>query len=389
MKSPIRSAAALLLLACAASASQLWALPPAAEVQVIAACDKEHYRHSEGSAIQLDDGRILLTWSKFDGDKDRCGTLGDNGPATIVMAESTDGGKTWSKDRKLPVGTATRNIMQSAFVPVKGRLMLAFSVRMREGHTSIKFAIDSSDGGRTWTERRKLFDAGGANDRAVRLSTGRILMPSHRRTSKLIGKDKDAEVLVARSDDEGRTWQMTEPIPHIAHEMETRVEAPRSIIVHEPTIAECPDRSLLMIARSTVGVFYESRSIDAGETWSQFTPTTIKTFAAPPYMRRLQDGRLALLWNPLAGKNGIAAAEKAAAAVQPFPLGRRERLALMTSDDGGKTWSEPRTVVEDGRYGYCYPCVLEQKDGSLMIFCARTPYTIYPCDFVQLAPFRP
>jgi Neuraminidase (sialidase) len=179
-------------------------------VTPIALQDKDYYRHSEGSAIELPDGRILLAWSRF------VGTAGDdNGKATIVIAESKDGGKTWSKPRELPVGQASLNIMQAAFVPVKDRLMLAFSVR--DSGKSVKHAIESRDGGQTWSERRKLFDAGGPNDRAVRLTSGRILLPSHRVSKHRIGGYEDMEVLVARSDDEGKTWALSDLVSHTPH----------------------------------------------------------------------------------------------------------------------------------------------------------------------------
>jgi hypothetical protein len=57
-------------------------------VTPIALHDEDYYRHSEGSAIELPDGRILLAWSRFAG-----AAGGDDGKATIVIAESTDGGK--------------------------------------------------------------------------------------------------------------------------------------------------------------------------------------------------------------------------------------------------------------------------------------------------------
>lgn len=358
------------------------------DAKLIAACDENHYRHSEGSVTALPDGRWLLAWSRFDGHKDRCGTLGDNGPATIVMAESTDQGQTWSEPRPLPVGTATRNIMQAAFLPTKNGLLLVFSVREREGHAAAKFAIESRDGGKTWSERRKLFERGGANDRITRLSNGRILIAAHDRSEKKFGKLTDRAVFVARSDDEGQTWTLSEELEHVTHPMEQKAQEPLPLLISEPTIAECPDKSLLLLARSSSGVHYESRSKDNGVTWSTLTATKLPAYESPPYLKRLNDGRLALLWNPIAGQ-GAAKAAEAQKTLTRVPLGKREQLALATSSDGGKTWSEPRVLAEDGKNGYCYPCVLEDSQGMLHVFCSRTPYTIYPCDFVQLAPVKP
>jgi len=380
------AAAALLLIFCLGTGARAAEAPG---LRVLAACDDKHYRHSEGSAIELPDGRLLLVWSRFDGHKDKCGPLGDNGPATLVVAASTDGGQSWSAAKPLPVGTASRNIMQAAFVPVRDRLMIAFSVRSREGNTSIKHAIESKDGGQTWSERRQLFPAGGPNDRAVRLSTGRILMPSHRVSRTRVGKTADNETLVARSDDEGLTWKLSDLLTHAPHAMESKEADPHPVKIHEPAVAECPDGSLLMLARSVTGVLYQARSKDGGETWSRLEPTSLPSFAAPPYLRRLRDGRLALLWNPIVGK---AAAAKAAAAIKnqdPVPYGPRQRLVLATSKDGGQSWSAPQTIAEDGKHGFCYPWTLERKDGTLTVFCSRTPFIIYPADLVQLGPIKP
>lgn len=363
------------------------ALMAAEGMRVVAACDEVHYRHSEGSAMLLPDGRMLLAWSRFDGPSRNCGTLGDNGPATIVMAESADQGATWSAPVALPVGTATRNIMQAAFVPVRGRLMLAFSVRMREGHQAAKYAIESGDGGRTWSERRQLFDAHGPNDRAIRLASGRILMGCHRRSDRLRGRESDPDVLIARSDDEGRTWTLGDPIPHRPHAMETAAE-PEFLKTHEPAIAECPDGSVLLLVRTTSGSFYQSRSVDGGITWPTLEPTAIESFAAPPYLLKLADGRLLLLSNPFAGRNAAKAVE-AKAKGQPVPYGPRARLDLAVSADGGRTWGGPRTIAEEKGKGFCYPWALQRTDRQVHVFCSRTPEIIYPADLVQLAPFSP
>ena len=350
-------------------------------VTPIALQDKDYYRHSEGSAIELPDGRILLAWSRF------AGAAGDdNGKATIVAAESKDGGKTWTKPRELPVGKASINIMQAAFVPVKDRLMLAFSVR--DGGRSVKHAIESKDDGRTWSERRKLFDAGGPNDRAVRLASGRILMPSHRVSKQRIGGYEDMEVLVARSDDEGRTWKLSEVVPHLPHAMERKPVNPRPVKIHEPAIAELADGSLLMLARSSVGWLYRSVSKDGGETWTRFVPTPIASLVAPPYLHRCRDGRIALLWNPIVGEKAKALAERCQAMNVPLGYQQRSRLAMMTTKDG-QTWDQERVLAEDGKHGFCYPAVLSRGNGQLLIFCSRTPDIISPCDLVMVGPVIP
>jgi sialidase-1 len=347
----------------------------------VALRDQDYYRHSEGSAIELPDGRILLAWSRFAG-----ASGNDNGKATIVAAESKDGGKTWSQPKELPVGEAGINIMQAAFVPVKDRLMLAFSVR--DVGSSIKHAIESKDGGRTWSERRKLFDAGGPNDRAVRLASGRILMPSHRVSKQRIGEYDDMEVLVARSDDDGKSWKLSEVIPHVPHPIEQKPVDPRPVKISEPAVAELADGTLLMLARSSVGWLYRSVSKDGGETWTRLEPTKIASQVAPPYLHRCRDGRIALLWNPFVDEKSKALAEKRLEMNLPLVPQRRSRLAMMTSKDG-QTWDKERVLAEDGKHGFCYPAVLSRADGQLLIFCSRSPNSISPCDLVMLGPVTP
>ncbi len=365
----------LLLLITAAC---LYAGEPA--MTVVAARDASFYRHSEGSAIELPDGRIMLAWSRFagkDGD--------DNGPSTMVAALSADRGKTWSAPVELPVGKAATNIMQAAFLPVKNGLTLVFSVR--GAGKSVKHAIDSTDGGRTWGERRMLFDAGGPNDRAVRLKGGRILMPSHRVAKLKTGGYDDMEVLVARSDDEGRTWALSALVDHVKHAMELKEKNAKPLKIHEPAIAELADGRLLMLARSTAGWLYRSWSKDGGVTWSTFEQTDIPSFAAPPYLRKLADGRIALLWNPVAGA-GAANVVKMQGLNLPVGYGPRIRLAMATSTDG-LTWSEPRVLAEDGTNGFCYPAMLQLRGGQALVFCSRTPDIISPCDLVMIGPFAP
>src|SRR3954452_14127440 len=81
-----------------AGIAALFCLPAQAADPVIvtvAKADDTHVRHSEGSAVELKDGRLLLVWTEFTkgvGDSDFF-------PARIVARTSKDGGKTWGDYR--------------------------------------------------------------------------------------------------------------------------------------------------------------------------------------------------------------------------------------------------------------------------------------------------
>ncbi|HSI34843.1 MAG TPA: sialidase family protein, partial [Tepidisphaeraceae bacterium] len=215
----------------------------AAEPVVIAPKSADHNRHSEGSAIELSPGgRILATWTRFGKNG------GDDGAATIVASHSDDAGKTWSAPRELPVGTGKVNVMQSGLLAIDDRLLCFFSVRDGRAQAG-KFVIESTDAGQTWSDRRRVTpeDQGyvtGANDRAVRLRSGRILLPCHTR----VGAD-DLNVRVARSDDKGNTWVLGPALPY--QTVANRAKPYRTL---EAGVAELSkDNHLLMIMRSSVG----------------------------------------------------------------------------------------------------------------------------------------
>ena len=67
-------------------------------IVTIAKADDTLVRHSEGSAVELKDGRLLLVWQEF-----RKGTKGDSDffPARLVAKTSEDGGRTWGGYRVL------------------------------------------------------------------------------------------------------------------------------------------------------------------------------------------------------------------------------------------------------------------------------------------------
>ena len=136
-----------------------------------------------------------------------------------------------------------------------------------------------------------------------------------------------------------------------------------------------------MLARCTRGVFLAGESTDGGQTWSVLRATDIRTLTAPPYLKRLSDGRILLLYNP---PSEPELADPRYRATMPGYL-RRHTLAAATSRDEGRTWSAPRVLAHDGRHGFCYPWAVELgRAGELLVFCTRTPSVISPGELVSL-----
>jgi hypothetical protein len=144
------------------------------------------------------------------------------------------------------------------------------------------------------------------------------------------------------SDDDGRTWQLRGTV--------------RAGDSNETAPLALPDGRLLAAVRTFGDAHLElCESSDHGATWAPFGPVTFGR-QHPAHLLLLADGRVLLtvgLRNE--GLWGVGA-----------------RL----SDDGGRTWSPPRVLVDfetatDGGY----PSSVETEDGGIVTayYCNRTP----------------
>ncbi|OPZ86632.1 MAG: hypothetical protein BWY76_00855 [bacterium ADurb.Bin429] len=146
--------------------------------------------------------------------------------------------------------------------------------------------------------------------------------------------------------------------------------------ISEPTVIERADGSLLILCRSTMGRLFTAASTDGGAHWTTLAPSTIASKTAPPYMKRISDGRLILLLNPPTPEE---------IAKNRYVPDVRTTLQLLISRDDGATWSAPFMLAHDGVNGYCYPAVLELRQSKeLLIFCSKTPETISSAAYVLL-----
>ena len=343
-----------------------------------------YFRHSEGAALRLPDGGLLLAWSRFYAEEGNpC--RNDNAPANMVLARSSDNGKSWSEPVPLDLPRGRINNMQASFLGVGGVTQLYYSKRDSE-HAADKWMIESSDGGHHWSEPRRLTPGDrrytGPNDRMVRLAGGRILLPCH--TLLTVNNRDDMAPLVFWSDDEGKTWETGDPVM-----AESRYyEGTDPLLMHEPVLLERQDGSVWMLARTTTGNFFESVSSDGGKFWSTAGPTGIEALTAPPQMKRLSDGRVILVWNPFnrdARQHRSRTTAETKVPVMPVGI-KRTILAAATSRDDGKTWSNPVILADGGTdWGYAYPAVLELPESrELLIFASKTPDVIHPASLVQI-----
>ncbi len=144
--------------------------------------------------------------------------------------------------------------------------------------------------------------------------------------------------IMAISDDGGKTWQASRPLVSLGGV--------------QPSLVQKKDGTLVAYMRDNGPPpqrVMRSESRDGGMTWSPVVDDDIPNPGSGLEVIRLQSGRWAMVCNDT--ERG------------------RHSLAVLLSDDEGKTWKWKRHLELDppGAGSYSYPSIIQAKDGSLHV----------------------
>jgi predicted neuraminidase len=304
------------------------------------------------SVTQLGGNRVMCVWfsGPFEGSVHQ----------VILGSVSEDGGQTW--DEATVVNDAPHvSDFDPGFIHAGDRTLLFFSNgrwaslpslgpskgdNKQTGVESFHMLLRTSDDqGRTWVAPREVGAGPGWNCRSngIKLSNGTLLIPTHH-----LQDPYTSSVLL--SSDEGETWNRG-----------PNINTPGKIGAAEPSVAELPDGTLIMVLRTRDGNLWLSRSANLGRNWSEPERQELPAAASSANVICTSNGKLVLTHNP----------------TKP-PL--RTELTLRISEDGARTWSEPLVVAEvepptdeDAVWSrqVCYPSVCELSDQLLLIVWAH------------------
>lgn len=263
---------------------------------------------------------------------------------------SEDGGHTWRRLHQIGEKGGFNNIRLR-----DGSLMNIWQVRTQNILTnklgaSNFYASFSKDEGRTWQgkvpiseDNRRLYLM---NDRPLRLSTGRILVPFALHPNELLDQKLETAGWAGAfyTDDEGRTW-------HEGQWLKTSVADQ----LCEPVVFECRDGSLKMLARTGMGFLYQTDSLDGGKTWCKEYPTTLRSPCAPFFVRK----------DPYTGWVFVAWDNSFPGPQHQYP---RCPLSLGVSRDDGNTWEFVCDIENDPMSSYGYPSIFFTKDTILVSY---------------------
>jgi|GEM_PF-103212 len=311
-------------------------------------------RNSEGDIVELADGRLCLVYTRYtDGKR-------DHSPAVLAMRTSADGGRTWSGDRILVPNEGKCNVMSVSILRLdSGELLLFYSRTDEKLRRSTTFVRRSDDEFRTlgdpvrvtWLEGYHVVN----NDRVLKLSTGRLIVPAGLHTGfdeagRITDFSSKAVVMTYYSDDGGRTWQRSRT--------EITPVDKRELVLQEPGVVELKDGRLWMYMRTSHGFQYGCHSGDGGVTWSKPRPTPLASPLSPATIERIPwTGDLLCVWNDHSGAH-------------PFPEGRRAPLCAAISSDEGLTWRPSRVIEGDPGGWFCYTSMTFLEDRVLLAYCA-------------------
>jgi len=224
----------------------------------------------------------------------------------------------------------------------------------------------SNDTGLSWSAPQKvLSEPGGYPPKQIlETSAGTLVMPVqyHRR-------EPGRNVIVAAwSADQGESWNISPGLIDVGGQGHHDGAL-------EPTLVELKDGRVWLVFRTTLGELWQSFSADGGRTWDPPSSTGISSSSSPPYLGRLKNGNLLLLWNRIQPSDGPAYPLRGGDGYfsEKVTSWHRQELSLAVSADEGSTWSAPLIIARHSKRGgrISYPYFFETEDGRVLIFASQ------------------
>ncbi len=311
-------------------------------------------RNSEGDFIQLKDGTLLFIYSRFVGGAD------DQATAVLAQCSSNDQGQTWTpKDVILVENEGDMNVMSVSLLRISPDTIALFYLRKNSWQDCRPLLRFSGDEAKTWSNPIEVFPGQNSdyyvmnNDRVVRLSSGRLLLPLAKHFAPgWPAWNGQAQILCAFSDDHGRHWQKGQIIA------DPELVDGKKVTLQEPGVVELKDKRLLLFCRTDAGSQYISHSTDQGETWIQLKPSAIISPLSPATIERIPTtGDLLLVWNNHEN-------------IDPGLKGKRTPFNAAISRDDGVSWSNTQTIESNPHGWYCYTAMEFIGQQVLLAYCA-------------------
>lgn len=317
---------------------------------------KGNPRNSEGAFLRLKNGQLLFAYSRYHGD-----SWDDH--ASCDIAYILYDGLKWSDPEILfsAESLKTKNVMSVSLLRLNnGYIGLFFIVKdpdigLLEARAHFSY---SSDEGKTWSEPVCCIPNVGYNvtnnDRVIQLSGGRLLIPCSLHKFNIENrKFSPGSIRFVCSDDNGISWRKIAGLytPESRHD---------KVGYQEPGVIELEDGRIYCWMRTNLGRQYEMMSSDNGETWSNPMPSIFSSPVSPLSMKKLPDGRLFAVYNPIPNYNTRD--------LSKAPWGRTPLIGAIVNND--VTEIKQTFLIEDEPdAGYCYCAIHPEADRMMLAYC--------------------
>ena len=197
----------------------------------------------------------------------------------------------------------------------------------------------SNDNGYTWSKGERLPNGilGPTKNKPLELNDGTLIIPSSDE------KGKRWSIHLERLSASGE-WSRTESI-----------NSPDKVLTIQPALLHYSESDIQLLARTASSKILQSRSNDAGVTWSEPELTKLPNPNSAIDGIVLEDGRALVVYNH--SKNDEEAKVLA---------GPRTPLCLAVSENRGESFQRVITL-EDGEGEFSYPSVIQCSDGRIQV----------------------
>lgn len=294
---------------------------------------------------------------------------------------SKDGGKTWSAPR--PVLQAEDGSIPEEGIGVPWRHGAA--VRTRDGvivwawsdrrilnwddatgepgadARGDVWVIRSLDEGQTWVDRQRVFEGicGHPPINMLQTKGGRIVFP----VQFYLRQPGRNAIRTYSSTDNGLTWVGANIIDLGGHGHHDGA--------FEPTFVQLRNNRLWMLVRTNWDRFWDALSDDEGRSWRVIRPSKIEASTSPGFIKRLESGRLVLLWSRLYPEGEISFPRRSGQFSEAEASWHREELSIAFSEDEGESWSKPIIIAREKGAWLSYPHLFEPEPGLFWIFSGQ------------------
>jgi hypothetical protein len=317
---------------------------------VLCPASRETPRNVEATILPFDDGRLYLAYSAGERADHIDGGMPEGG-IRIMGRWSDDEGASWSEPFVVRECSGIPNAMEPSFVRLScGRVLQAYMQRDTYVNGGDPFGqmhpmlTCSDDDCQTWSEPERMTGSQSefftTNDRLIRLSTGRILLP-------VVTAPKMTSICTWLSDDEGVTWKKSKGV----------LQAPDQVRYSYPIAVELADGNVALLLQNSTGYLHVARSDDGGDSWALVSQEGPAPCPATCNACRLPDSSdLLLIWNNHT---------------------QRTNLTSAISPDNGRTWTNYQLLESQQSWpvlrSFAFPSMAFLNGNAHMTWYERRP----------------